>query len=200
MTGPVGGTDGERRCIVTRKPEDRAALVRFVANGTELVPDLSERLPGRGAWVGADRGRIDEAVRRNLFSHVFQRKIAAPADLAAHVERQVAARIVSLLGLARRAGHAVHGHERCKEALDSGSVGLLIVAEDAGTGALRLTREASDRGVAAGQGPDKVALGKPFGVGQAAYIALAPGSLCDRIKRDLHRLAGLRPVLHGTQA
>ena len=191
---------GTRRCIVARTVEARAGLVRFVAHGTEVVPDLADRLPGRGAWVGAQRGRIDEAVRRNLFSRAFRRQVVPAPDLAGHVEELVAKRVVELVGLARRSGHAVHGRDRCLKALQAGVAGLLIVADDAGSETRRMQRAAGASGVTTGTGPCKTALGIPFGVDSAAYVAIWAGSLCDRIERDLQRLAGLRPAVHGNQA
>ena len=200
MTARSSGGAGERRCIVARTAEARTALVRFVAHGAEVIPDLAERLPGRGAWVGAERSRIDEAVRRNLFSRAFQRTVAAPEDLAGRVEGLVARRIIDTVGLARRAGQAVHGRDRCLEAMDANPVGLLVIAEDAGSGTWRVQREADTRNIPTGVGPDKHALGSPFGVDRAAYVAIWAGMLCQRLDRDLQRFAGLRPATHGNQA
>jgi len=46
----------ERRCIVTGEVQPKAGLIRFVAGPDgEVVPDLAEKLPGRGFWVVADR-------------------------------------------------------------------------------------------------------------------------------------------------
>ena len=57
-----GGANRERTCIVTRQslPEER--LIRFVA-GPEgvVVPDLARKLPGRGLWVEAQRGVVEQA-------------------------------------------------------------------------------------------------------------------------------------------
>ncbi len=199
MPARAGRDPVRRRCIVARTAEDRQGLVRFVANGAEVVPDLAERLPGRGAWVGARRARIDEAVRCNLFAAAFRRRIDAPGNLAGQVEELVARRIVDAVGLARRAGRAVHGRDRCLEALHTGSAMLLVVAEDAGSQAARMRQAAHAQGAAVGIGPRKAMLGAPFG-GAAAYLAIGAGPLCGRIERDLQRLAGLRPVRHGNQA
>ena len=34
----------------------------------EVIPDLRQELPGRGVWVGNNRGLVQEAVKRNLFA------------------------------------------------------------------------------------------------------------------------------------
>ena len=63
-----------------------------------------------------------------------------------------------------------------------------------------MLRAADACSVGTGTGPSKAKLGTPFGVDSAAYVAVRAGSLCDRIERDLQRLAGLRPAEHGNQA
>ena len=48
--------DTVRRCALTRMRLPKEDLIRFVlAPSGEIVPDLKERLPGRGVWVTADR-------------------------------------------------------------------------------------------------------------------------------------------------
>ena len=52
----------ERRCIVTGEVQPKAGLIRFVAGPDgQVVPDLAEKLPGRGIWVTADRAAIAKA-------------------------------------------------------------------------------------------------------------------------------------------
>ncbi|MEJ5234027.1 MAG: DUF448 domain-containing protein, partial [Geminicoccaceae bacterium] len=81
---PAGG---RRRCLVARAAGERARMVRFVLSpdGT-VVPDVDERLPGRGLWVAADRSALVEAVRRNLFAKAAGAAARPPADLVERVE------------------------------------------------------------------------------------------------------------------
>ena len=45
-----------RRCAATRERLPKEALVRLaVAPDGMLVPDIEERLPGRGLWIAARR-------------------------------------------------------------------------------------------------------------------------------------------------
>ena len=51
---PREAAESERRCLVTRESGPRGGLVRFaVGPDGAVVPDVDERLPGRGLWVGA---------------------------------------------------------------------------------------------------------------------------------------------------
>jgi predicted RNA-binding protein YlxR (DUF448 family) len=69
----------ERTCIVTREAGGPAELMRFVLGpGDEVVPDLRNKLPGRGAWVTPTAAAVGEAVRRKLFARAFKQPVAAP--------------------------------------------------------------------------------------------------------------------------
>ena len=62
------GPEPERRCIATGERGGKAGLIRFVIGPEDqVVPDLAEKLPGRGMWVSADAGAIDKAARKGLF-------------------------------------------------------------------------------------------------------------------------------------
>ena len=58
----------QRRCIATGEVRDRARLLRFVVgpDGT-IVPDIDERLPGRGLWLTPRRDIVDRAVAKRVF-------------------------------------------------------------------------------------------------------------------------------------
>ena len=95
-----------------------------------VVPDLAEKLPGRGMWVSADGAAVSQAAAKGHFARAAKRQVKAPADLAARVEALMAARLVDLVALARKAGQAVAGLEKTKAALVSGEAGLLLQAAD----------------------------------------------------------------------
>ena len=80
----------ERMCIVTRKVADEAELIRFVkAPDGSVAVDLDRKLPGRGVWVGLNRGRVAEAVKRKAFSRGFGEAVQASADLPEMVGEQL---------------------------------------------------------------------------------------------------------------
>ena len=128
-----GGRRGRTRmCAVTRAVLPESALIRFVAapDGS-VVPDLKARLPGRGAWVGAERNLIAEAVKRN----VFQRALGQPLKPAPDLADQVAARLkeaaLGRLGLARKAGAVLAGFSQVEAAIGSDRLAAIIMASDA---------------------------------------------------------------------
>lgn len=59
----------ERSCLITREPQPKAGLIRFVVSPEGLlVADLSGRLPGRGLYVTASKLLVAEALAKRAFS------------------------------------------------------------------------------------------------------------------------------------
>ena len=118
-------SDGpERKCIATGEVQPKNGLIRFVVSPeSQIVPDVLEKLPGRGIWVSADREALDKAVAKKLFARAAKAPVTVPADLVAQVETQLVARVTGLLALARKSGDAVAGYERVKDWLGQRRIG-----------------------------------------------------------------------------
>lgn len=182
----------ERRCLVTRETGPKAGLIRFVVGPEdELVPDLAGKLPGRGLWVTAEAAVLAQAVKRGLFARGAKRPVKAPADLVARVETMLAARVVELIALARKAGEGIAGLEKVKAALVGGEVALLVQASD---GSLRGRSElrppdGAESLISCLSGHE---LGLAFGRDSVIHAAVLRGGLSERIRMEASRLAGFR--------
>ena len=181
----------ERRCIVTGEVQPKFGLIRFVAgpDGT-VVPDLAEKLPGRGFWVASDRASLEKAVAKGLFSRGAKAQVRAEPDLVDGIEAGLARRVVDLVSLARKAGVAVAGFEKVKDWLAAGKAKVLLQASDG-----------SDRGKGKLWTPPggrwfgcltASEIGLAFGRDHVIHSALARGGLTDKVIRDASRLNGLR--------
>lgn len=183
----------ERRCMAlgTSGPTDR--LVRFVLDPAgRVVPDLAERLPGRGVWLTADRALVEKIEKKNLFARAFRMAVPRPEGLADLLERLIVERLVGTIGLARKAGQAVTGFEKTKLRLDSGRTGVLWAASDgAEDGRRKLARIAGETPLI--ECLTSAELGLAFGRVFAIHAALDRGGFADRALRDARRLEGLRP-------
>lgn len=181
----------ERRCIVTGEVQPKAGLIRFVAGPDGMVvPDLSEKLPGRGFWVAADRAALDKAAAKGLFSRGAKAPVKAPEGLADGLEAALARRVVDLISLSRKAGSAVAGFEKVKEWLAGGKARVLFQASDGserGKGKLWTPEGGRWFGCLTAN-----ELGLAFGRDHVIHSALAPGGLTDKVIRDAGRLNGLR--------
>ncbi len=186
-------TDGPlRRCIVSGRTGPRASFVRFVLGpDAAVVPDIAGKLPGRGLWVAADSASVRRAVEKNAFAKAARGQARAAADLPERVGQLLLRRAVETLALARRAGQAVQGFEKVKEAIARGRCGLLVAASD-GSPAERARLGGGEIPVATGL--TAVEMGEAFGREHAVHAALASGNLAERLREDLARLAAYRAV------
>lgn len=179
---PVGPV---RTCIVTGEEMAPERMIRFVVGpNDEVVPDLARRLPGRGFWIKAERGIVEQAMAKNLFAKAARRAVAVPQDLAERIERLLLERALEDLSRARRAGRAVAGFVRVEQMLGHGRAGLLIVADEAdGDGLAKLTKI----GLPLVRLGTKEILGGVFGRDQTVYVAVARD---DASGQFIQRIAG----------
>ncbi len=182
----------ERRCIVSGKSSDRSGLIRFVLSPDQTVtPDLSEKLPGRGMWVTADRAALEKAVSRNLFSKAAKAQAKIPDGLVDLIESLLVRKIGDTLSLARKSGRAVAGKDKVKALLEDEEVSILFQASDGS--------EREKRGLRPPKGKDRHfevltawELGMAFGRERVIHAALIAGGLDDSIRYESSRLRGLR--------
>ena len=124
--------DTVRRCALTRERLPKQDLIRFVlAPNGEIVPDLKERLPGRGVWVTATHDRVAEAAKRNVFARALKTPVMVPAGLADRIDRLLVEGALGALALANKAGEVVFGNAKVEEAIGGAKVAALIHASDA---------------------------------------------------------------------
>lgn len=190
--GRIKENDGpERRCIVTAEVQPKAGLIRFVAGPDGMVvPDLAEKLPGRGIWVAADRAAIEKAASKGLFARAAKAPVRAPEGLADLVEIGVAKRVVELVSLARKSGIAVAGFEKVKGWLAEGRAKVLLQASDGSErGKGKLWTPTGGRWFGCLTASE---LGLSFGRDHVIHGALAAGGLTDKVILEAGRLTGLR--------
>lgn len=182
----------ERRCIVSGTSGETSGLIRFVIGPEDqVVPDLTEKLPGRGIWVTADHAAVTKAATKGLFARAARKAAKADADLATLVTDRLAVRVVELLSLARKAGEAVSGFEKVKAWLISDeAICLLQAADGSEREKARLRPPTGENTYFA----DLTAaeLGLAFGRDRVIHAALVSGGLGARIGYESARLAGMR--------
>ena len=187
----------ERRCITTGEVRPVENLVRFVV-GPEgnIVPDIEAKLPGRGLWVTADGAILARAVAKNDFPKAAKAPVKVAPDLVARVEKRLAERMLSDLGLARRAGQLVLGFDNVTRALDTKPPPRVLVeaSEGAADGRKKLAGSAAARGlrVETIDCLTRAELSLALGRENVIHAAVKPGPLAERLILDSVRLRGFR--------
>lgn len=134
MARQGNGNTPQRSCLGCRTCKDQNLLIRFVlSNENEVLPDLDNKLPGRGAYTCISAACLSKAVNQRQFKRSFRQDVQVmPAEeMVRHVRRLLQERVISLIGLANKAGKVIGGGSLVTEALKSRvKPGLVMVASD----------------------------------------------------------------------
>ena len=193
------GTGGPgRQCIVTRESLPQDAMIRFVRSPDGIaVPDVAGKLPGRGAWVKADRKSVEEAEKRGSFSRAFKQQTPSGPGLADLVEQQLLQRCLNYLSLCRKAGDVVIGFDQVRAYLRNQAPGILLEASDGSEDGRNkvhfLAKAMYDTPRTAGA-LSSAELGMAFGRDRVIHALLQQGALCKAFETAYRRLTGFRPA------
>jgi len=190
----------ERRCVVTGEVQPKRGLIRFALGPDgNVVPDIAEKLPGRGVYVSAEREALETAVKKKLFARGLKAPAEVPEGLVDQVDALLARRVTDLISMARKAGDAVTGYEKVKDWLGKGDAAILLQASDGSERGKSKLYKPGGRGsffdVLTAQ-----ELGLSFGRERVIHAALARGGLTERIREDAIRLSGVRDHDGGASA
>lgn len=188
----------QRLCIVTREVRPVAELIRFVVGPDgDVVPDVKNRLPGRGVWVTATRQTVETAVKRRAFARGFKRDARVAPDLALQAERLLERAAFDALAMAGKAGLVAIGFTKTAAALERDRVVALLHAAEGSPDGIRKLDAVSRR-----RGSEKppltvdflraeqldLALGRP----NVVHAALLAGPASDTCLSRLRRLGRFR--------
>jgi len=124
----------QRSCLGCRTCKDQNLLIRFVLSSqNEVLPDLDNKLPGRGAYTCMSVECLLKAVKQRQFKRSFKQdvQVMPPEEMVQHLRQILHDRIIGLIGLANRAGKVTAGGSMVSDALKSAvKPGLVIVATD----------------------------------------------------------------------
>ena len=128
--------DPQRSCLACREVKDKKSLLRFVlAPDNTVVPDLQQKLPGRGVYTCLKGSCLTRAAQKKQFSRGFKGEVlGAEAEvLMRQVTEKLEERIAGYLCLANKSGKIASGSDQVTDKLKKGDVGILIIATDIST-------------------------------------------------------------------
>ena len=179
----------ERMCIVTREVKDETGLVRFVRSPDGMaVPDLNRKLPGRGVWVSLSRERVNEAVKRHLFSKGFAEETKADPQLADLVGDLLRKSALSTFSLCKKAGLAVAGNSKVEGMVGKGQAMLIIHAAEAAPDGRGKIDKLANPGVKVINIFQVDELDLAFGRSNVIHAAVARGKLADKLLLAVQRI------------
>ena len=183
-----------RQCAMTRARAKKEELLRLALdpNGKPFV-DLLARAPGRGTYVSP--ASLRDALQPKGLDRVFKGKAKklSQEEIEATIRETIdrlQARIVELIGLARRAGMLELGMDSVLRSLEGNQASIVVVALDASDRTVE--RVESSRGAATlVRASTKEELGRLLGRDEVGVVAVHPSKLADRISAESLRLSEL---------
>ena len=187
----------ERTCVLTRRKGTRNELIRLALGPDGTVgPDVRARAPGRGAWIGVARSKLDQANLKGKLKAALQRAfktgdVQIPADLGERTEQALRQAVLDRLGMEARASNLITGFDRVETAARSGKVRLLIHAADAGDDGRRALDQAWRVGGGGQMGmifPEgRTILSMALGRENVVHVALTDPAAASRVQHALAR-------------
>ncbi|MBD8066398.1 RNA-binding protein [Devosia sp. PTR5] len=188
---------------MTRKELPVEALVRFAVSPDGLiVPDVDARAEGRGVWITLSHEAVAEAVRKKAFARSLKSAVEVPDDLADLTKLRLEQRLLSALGMARKAGQFITGATKVRSALEANEVVALLTASDAAedgrnkmAGTLRALNHARrEQGFAGAEVPhfellSSAQMGLALGLENVIHAALTTGAAAQSAVEKARRLA-----------
>jgi hypothetical protein len=183
----------QRTCISCRQSTGKSRLLRYVlAPDGALVPDIANKLPGRGVYTCVSMACAAKAAERNLFSKSFRQAVGPidPDKLHGDILRNMEERISSYIALANKAGKVVSGSEMVMENLrrktSPGKLVLLAhdISEDIG---LKIRHLAALSEVTCYVFSDKNRLGELLGKGLRSVVVVQGEGFVGSLKKEIDR-------------
>ena len=200
----AGDGHRERRDVVSGEVRPEAQLIR-IALGPEnvLYPDVNAKLPGRGAWVAADRASVETALKTRAFNRSFKRQVVAPDDLADQIEALLRSRALGLLSMGIKGGRIVQGFDQVRGLSRSEPIAWRIEARDGspdGRSKIRTLAKAVSREL--GRPLPKLVgvftseeLGAALGRSRSVHVAIPHGPLAKHFGLIAKKLAGFTDLV-----
>lgn len=201
------GREMERQCAVTRARLAPEHLLRFAVDpDANVVPDLKQRLPGRGVWLTCSRDILEKAISSRVFDRAFRKPVTAEPDMVERVDGLLERDALQRLSMANKASLVVCGFDKVGDTVRSRQAAALLHASDASSdGCGKLDRLFAAVGTgengSAKQGPVigrfnceqlSLALGRPNVVHAALKFGVPINSFLAAVERLDRFRAGLK--------
>ncbi|OQY25137.1 MAG: hypothetical protein B6I37_02070 [Desulfobacteraceae bacterium 4572_35.2] len=181
-----------RTCIACRATKAQETLVRYVlAPDGSLLVDYQHKLPGRGSYTCLNKKCMTQAVQRKAFSRSLKNaQLNVDVEqLISSLQEQVTARVLNLIGMARKASLVSSGSQLVISSLKNPrDIAWVLMAKDITQGVGSKVRERTMRAnVPLIECFDKAAIGQALGLSERSVLALMKSPLAQSLNQELQR-------------
>jgi uncharacterized protein len=176
-------------CILSGRKTVPNDLLRLAIGPDDSVAvDFTGKLPGRGAWIGLDRGALETALAKGKLKAALLRsfkgaKLSIAADLPERIAQGLEKRALDRLGLTMKAGSLVTGSDAVAQLLNRGKAWLILHAADAKPDGIRKLGGSEMMILPCSRDALSLALGKA----NVVHIGISDEAAADRLLIDIRR-------------
>lgn len=180
-----------KTCFISKQTGPRESMLRFVADETGCVFfDVLEKLPGRGAWLMPDKEVVTQAISKNVFKNIFQKKTIVPDGFYETIISLLKKHVLEELSLARKIGVLCFGFETVKKALfDKKALFACEALDSAENGQEKLSFDAD---FPVFQVFSRTELGQIAGQDFVVHMAVLKHPIAEKIKCNLEKIIRLQ--------
>jgi ribosomal protein L7Ae-like RNA K-turn-binding protein len=172
-------------CVVSGEALDTERMLRFVIGPENtLYPDFAENLPGKVLWCNL----YGPTLRQALATKAFGADVVIPDTILDTIEKGLRFQALSMVSMARKAGHLYTGAEKTEQMIRNGKAAIYLTAspKDADT-RMKLTL-LSGQAVKIVDLFDSDELSRASGMNKVFHAALMRGALTKRFFANVRRM------------
>ena len=176
-------------CHITKKLYPNSLMIRFVITPSNiLTPDLYHEFDGEEFYVIASKRTLEDLA---LYYDEKCEKTFQKENIISNIDKILSKRIISLIGLARKAGKVIIGYEKIQKSLSFNKIELLLQTKDGSKKRkkdLLLPKFQKSRIDCL----NRKELGTPFGRDSVTNVGFLKSSFTNPLIFDTSRLESLR--------
>ena len=176
-----------RQCTGCREMKSKKEMLRVLkTTEDEIVLDTTGKKNGRGAYLCLSRECLDKAIKNHGLERSLKTAVPYTNDLRRSWKILKNNRVLSLIGLATKAGKTVSGEFSTEKSVKTGKGLLVIVAEDASENTKKKFRNmCSFYEVPIFFFSDKESLGRAMGKEYRACLAVQDENFAKAIMKEV---------------
>lgn len=172
-------------CVMSGTALELERMLRFVIGpGNTLYADFAENLPGKVFWCNLYGPTLRQALEINPFGS----DIIIPGTMLDTIEKGLRYQAITMISMARKAGHLYTGAEKTEQLIKSGKAAIYLTGSDKDADTrMKLTFLAGDK-VRVIDLFSSEELSRASGMNKVFHAALLRGTLADRFFANVRRM------------
>ncbi|MFL2683604.1 MAG: hypothetical protein ACJ0G9_07850 [Alphaproteobacteria bacterium] len=181
-------SNNKLNCSLTGDSHFIKEMFLFKEMNNILICEVNAKVSEKGVWCNPLRCDIEKAIKEKVFDKLLNKKLKIPSFFMESIENNLRVKILSLVGLSKKAGLLKIGYDKLIIGLKNKSIDAVLIAkEDTKLNGLILQKE-SENEVLFNKDFSKAEIGKAIGYEKVLCVALLKSNLSQSLNQSLYKL------------